>query len=278
MIFLNKEFAKAWTGKDPFEEADKLTGEVFRAIKTRRTLRFELNGKSYFAKIHHGIGWREIFKNLSQFKLPIIGAGNEWAALNKLEKLHVPTMTSCAFGVKGTNPARQDSFIITEDLQNTISLEDFCRDWKSNPPPTSLKRALIEKLAWTSRQMHTNGINHRDYYICHFLLDISNGTENIAPEKLKIHLIDLHRAQIRRKTPLRWIVKDIAGIWFSAMDIGLTRNDIFRFMRIYSGKSLRNTLTVDKKFWLDVDNTARKLYLKEFAKQPDVGFVFNEKM
>jgi heptose I phosphotransferase len=275
MIFLNKEFEKAWAGKDPFEEADKLTGEVFRAVKTRRTLRFELNGKSYFAKIHHGVGWREIFKNLTQFKLPILGASNEWAALNKLKKLNVDTMTPCAFGIRGKNPAKQDSFIITEDLKDTISLEDFCRDWKTTPPPARLKWALIKKLAWVSRQMHTNGMNHRDYYICHFLLDISNGMDKLDTANLKAHLIDLHRAQIRSKTPHRWIVKDVAGIWFSSMDTGISKNDMFRFMRIYSGKSLRETLKSDRKFWLDVDNTARKLYKKEFSKEPDIGFNYN---
>lgn len=263
MIYLREDFRKAWEGQDPFGAADRLEGEVFRSVKTRRTLRFELGGKTFFAKIHHGIGWKEIFKNLLQFKKPVLGAGNEWAALNRLKELGLDTMVPCAYGQRGKNPARQESFIITEDLVNTESLEDFCRGWTVDPPPFALKKALIEKLAWVSRQMHTSGMNHRDYYICHFLLDVSAGRTNVDPKRLKASLIDLHRAQIRSKTPRRWIVKDVAGLHFSAMDIGLTRRDLFRFMRTYSDKPLREMLNDDATFWRDVDASAKRLYAKE---------------
>jgi len=266
MLYLREDFKKAWDGQNPFDAADKLTGEIFRSVKTRRTLRFRLNGKSYFAKIHHGVGWREIFKSLLQLKKPVLGAENEWAALKKLEELGVDTMVLCAYGQRGSNPARQDSFIITEDLINTESLEDYCRDWPSNPPTFALKKALIEKLAWVSRQIHTHGMNHRDYYICHFLLDISVGRDKVDSENLKASLIDLHRAQIRNKTPHRWIVKDVAGLHFSAMDIGLTRRDLYRFMRVYSDTPLRDTLREDASFWREVDTTAKRLYAKEQRK------------
>ena len=170
MIYLSKEFESYWAGKDPFQEVETLDGEIFRLVKTRKTLRFELNGKRYFAKIHRGVGWREIFKNLLQFKLPVLGAQNEWAALNKLKQLEVDTMTPLAYGLRGRNPASQHSFIITEELRATESLEDFCRDWPNTPPPFTLKKSLVEKLSRVSRRMHIHGMNHRDYYICHFML------------------------------------------------------------------------------------------------------------
>ena len=263
MLYLREDFKQAWEGQDPFDAADRLEGEVFRSVKSRRTLRFEMNGKTFFAKIHHGVGWKEILKNLLQFKKPVLGAENEWAALNQLQELGIDTMVPCAYGQRGSNPARQDSFIITEDLINTESLEDFCRDWPRKSPPFRLKKALIEKLAWVSRQMHTNGMNHRDYYICHFLLDVTNGRENLDPTNLKASLIDLHRAQIRNKTPRRWVVKDVAGLYFSAMDMGLTRRDLFRFMRMYSDKPLRAALREDAAFWRDIDAVAKRLYAKE---------------
>ena len=62
-------------------------------------------------------------------------------------------------------------------------------------------------------------------------------------------------------------VKDTAGICFSAMDIGLTRNDRFRFMKIYSGKTLRDTLREDAGFWRAVESAATKLYNKELRRQ-----------
>jgi heptose I phosphotransferase len=267
MLYLRDDFQKAWAGKDPFQEVEKLEGRVFRAVKSRRTFRFEMNGRGFFAKIHHGVGWMEILKNLTQFKSTITGAGNEYAALIKLKELGIDTMTPCAFGSRGINPAKQDSFIITDELTNTISLEDFCRDWKKNPSAPILKHALIKKLAQVSSKMHASGLNHRDFYICHFLLDIVDDPANINPDKLKVYLIDLHRAQLRSKTPRRWIVKDIAGIWFSAMDTGLTKRDVLRFISIYG-----ENMSIDHDFWQDVNNTAKRLYIKEFDTVPNCAF------
>ena len=258
-IFLNDELKNAWAGKDPFAEGFRLNGEIFRSVKTRRTFRFELDGKGYFAKVHLGVGWREIFKNIFQCKVPVLSARNEYEAIRRLESLGVATMHVAAFGERGWNPARIESFIITEELTDTISLEDFCRDWKTDPPPFELKLALIRYLANVSRTLHGNGVNHRDYYICHFLLDCSRDWK----EGIQASLIDLHRAQLRRKTPFRWAVKDLAGLYFSAMDLDLTRRDLFRFISLYLGKPLRAAMQNDAALWAAVERAARRLYAKE---------------
>ena len=261
-LFLNETFKSLWSGKNPFDEAFKLDGEVFRSVKSRRTFRFELNGRGYFAKIHRGTGWKEIIKNWIQLKTPVLGARNEYEAIRKLEALGIPTMTPAAFGERGKNPAKIESFIITEELTNTVSLEDFCRDWKETPPAFALKKSLIEYVANVSRTLHRNGVNHRDYYICHFLLNLSRPLTS----PLTAYLIDLHRTQLREKTPRRWLIKDIAGLYFSAMDIGLTERDIFRFIKIYSGKPLREELKTNASFWQSVRLTAFNLYCKEQIK------------
>ena len=54
MVELKEPLATLWRGKDAFTEVKKLNGEVFRELETRRTLRFELSGKSYFLKWHKG--------------------------------------------------------------------------------------------------------------------------------------------------------------------------------------------------------------------------------
>ena len=276
---LSKAFAQQWKNKDPFIEAEKLQGEVFRELEARRTLRFSLLGKSYFIKIHRGVGWFEIIENLIRLRLPVLGAANEYLAIKKLEQLNIDTMKIAGYGVKGSNPARQQSFIITEDLINTISLEDYCLPWKQQPPEFQLKLALIKKLAHVSHVLHNNGINHRDYYICHFLMekslmdrsfmekslmDISNNA--LDYDNLKISLIDLHRAQLRQQTPQRWIVKDIASLYFSAMDIGLTRRDFYRFMKLYNKSNLRDCLTKNSDFWQKVERQGQKLWHRKQRK------------
>lgn len=59
-----RRFAGLWAGQDAFVAVDALDGEVLRQRDGRRTFRCEIGGRGYFVKIHHGIGWGEIVKNL----------------------------------------------------------------------------------------------------------------------------------------------------------------------------------------------------------------------
>lgn len=232
-------FATRWAGRDAFAEVEALSGEIFRELDGRRTLRTEIDGRGYFVKIHRGIGWGEILKNLGSLRLPVLGARNEWRALNRLAELGVASMRAVAYGTRGSNPARLHSFIVTEELAPTISLEDFCRDWPQQPPPVALKHALIRRVAEMAGRMHRGGVNHRDFYLCHFLLHLDPAP---TPQALRLSLIDLHRAQCREATPRRWRDKDLAGLYFSALEIGLTQRDWLRFLRVYFAAPLRHVL------------------------------------
>ena len=261
-IVLASPFKELWADKNPFTEAFRLDGESFRQVKSRHTFRFEIGGKGYFAKLHHGCGWHEIFKDLFQFKRPILGADNEYRALLHLKKQNIDTMTPCAYGMRGSNPAHLQSFLITRELTGVVSLEDFCRDWQKSPPDFPCKAALIRKLGAMTGKMHRSGLNHRDCYICHFLLDRSSFEKG----ELRLFVLDLHRAEIRRRIPRRMQVKDLAGIFFSSMDLGLGKRDALRFIAAYS----RGGAPVDKSLWRDVLNTAVKLYRKEFSRSPEL--------
>ncbi len=262
MLYLRDDFKTAWSGKNPHALLDSMEGETFRDLEARRTYRFEFQGKGFFAKVHKGIGWGEIFENLLRFRMPVLGARNEWLALNKLHSLGIDTMTPVAFGEKGCNPARQHSFLVTEELDNMSSLEDVCERWKQSPPSILLKRAIVKKLAEISRTLHDNGINHRDYYLCHFL--VPDGSleqfEKNPDNPLRFFLIDLHRAQVRNQLPDRWRLKDLSGLYFSAMDYGFTQRDIYRFIRCYTGLPLKQALARYQTMLAKIENKANKLY------------------
>lgn len=242
-IYLEEPFASLWADRDPFAAVDAIKGQIFRELDGRRTLRTEVDGRGYFVKIHRGIGWGEIFKNLISLRLPVLGAANEWIAIRRLAAQGVDTMHGVAFGQRGSNPATQHSFIVTEELAPTVSLEDFCRDWPKQPPPVALKRALIRRVAEMAAKMHGCGVNHRDFYICHFLLHLDPEPQ---PSALKLSIIDLHRAQCRAETPRRWRDKDLAALYFSALEIGLTQRDFLRFLRGYFAAPLRSLLSSEK--------------------------------
>ncbi len=253
---LSPQLLRDFSSEPSFDAIMALDGEIFRAVEDRKTLRFMAGDHAYFIKMHHGVGWREIFKNLLQGRLPIFGAINEYRAIKRLTELGVETMKPMGYGCRGLNPAKRESFVITEELPATVTLEEYTLDWSATPPPVSLKRALIRRIAETARVLHDNGINHRDFYVCHFNIQ----TETALSGPLHLYLMDLHRAQIRSKTPRRWRLKDIAGISFSSKDLGLTQRDLFRFIEVYTGQPLREALAVKQGFWAAAEQKADKLY------------------
>jgi heptose I phosphotransferase len=265
LLILDEPFRSLWAGRDPFAAVEALEGEVVRELEARRTLCAEVAGERYFVKIHRGVGWGEIVKNLLCLRAPVLGAGSEWRAIERLARLGVDTMRGVAFGQRGVNPAKRHSFIVTADLAPAVSLEDYCRDWSTHPPAPAMKRALIGRVADMARRMHAGGVNHRDFYLCHFLLHLNPAP---APERLRLSLIDLHRAQLRATTPRRWRDKDLAALYFSALDIGLTRRDLLRFLKRYFDRPLRAILRDEHSSLARLANEAERLrqrYLRRCA-------------
>ncbi|MEX0617864.1 MAG: lipopolysaccharide core heptose(I) kinase RfaP [Pseudohongiellaceae bacterium] len=265
MLYLSEEFKDGWKGADPYLMLQAMQGTVYRQARGRKTMQFALNNKSYFVKLHTGVGWGEILKNLTQGRLPILGAGNEWLALQRLRELGVDSMHPVAFGSRGLNPANRQSFIITEALKGTVSLEDFCAAWPSQRPDFALKKALINRVADVARTLHHNGICHRDFYICHFLLHRNSLQSSLDKDysNIKLSLIDLHRALIKKRLTRRWVIKDVSGLYFSTMDIGLTRTDRLRFISRYESKPPRQALTARASFWARVQARAAALYQQQ---------------
>ena len=238
--------------------------DVYRHREGRKTLRLELDGRGFFLKSHRGVGWREIVKNLLQLRLPVLGARNEYRAIRALESAGVATLSIAAYASRGANPAGRQSMILTDELPGTVSLEDFCASWTSHPPPFSLRLRVITCLAGIARRMHEAGINHRDFYLCHFHLVV----DSVAAGPLRCYLIDLHRAHCRQRLPSRWQIKDLAGLYFSAMDYGLTARDLQRFARHYHPGGLREAVAEKASLWRRVHLAAVALYRKANGRSP----------
>jgi heptose I phosphotransferase len=229
-----------------------LTGETFRRVNGRLTQRVKIGNQFYFLKQHTRTSWKEILKNMLQLRWPVTSAVDEFKAITKLQTLGVQVPDIAAYGKRGVIPTTQQSFILLEELAPAVSLEDLAKQWQSQPPTFQFKQALIRAVAKIARTIHINGINHRDFYICHFLLQ-GNEVNNL-------YLIDLHRAQLRKATPLRWVIKDLAGLYFSSKDSGLTSRDLLRFMAIYSNQSWREVIKNGSTLWDDVKQRGEKLY------------------
>ena len=265
-LFLRDDLAAAWRGREPFAQAATQTGEVYRAREGRRTLRFEAAGRSYFLKYHGSIGWREIIKNLTQAKAPVLGAMSEVRAIRAVAAAGIDTLTIAGYGCRGANPARQESFLVTDELSDTVSLEELGEAWRLEPGPAPFKWALIRRVGEIARAMHGAGVNHRDFYLGHFLIDRGAvaGHDAGAP----LYLIDLHRSQVRHKVPRRWRNKDVGGLYYSTARLDLTHRDLLRFVRAYTGLPLREALREHAALWRASRKEAEKIYRRYFEIEP----------
>lgn len=276
MIYIREDLRPLFAGEHSVGDFLNIDGQVYKQFPTRRTLKFARAGREFFIKTHWGFGWGEIARKLSSLHVPAVSARAEWRAIQALEAIGVDTMKIAAYGEEGRSPATRKSFIVTEALTDTESLEKWAPKFMRTPDTATklrLKHALIQRLAEIARRLHANGLNHQDFYLCHFLLDVSAGPTPPAQD-IKLYLIDLHRMQIRKRTPKRWLVKDIAGLFFSSMDLGLNATDFFRFMCTYSGKRLRDTLRSDSAFWDKVFSRAVRVYRQQHGAEPTLpGFL-----
>lgn len=266
-FYLREELDSIWSDNEIFQALENIQGEIYRHKEGRKTLKFQLQGKSYFLKLHQGIGWKEIFKNLTQFRLPVVGASNEWRAIQACHACGIDTQVIAGYGKIGWNPATQHSFLITDELREVQSLEDFCQQYEGGLE-YSLKKSLVMRVADISRQLHGAGINHRDFYLCHFLLGGNPGENPQAIHSAPIYIIDLHRAQIRQCVPRRWLVKDLGALYYSAFNLGFGRRDILRFLRRYMKGSATGNLSRNKSFWLAVRRRAVAIHKRDFGETP----------
>lgn len=262
-LVLHDELQAYWQGKDIFKLVQHLDGDVARQVEGRETRRFLLGGNAYYRKLHTGVGWLEIFKNLLRFRLPVISARNEWVALNRLSVIGIASLQPLGFGEKYLNPAQRLSFLVTRELCGTIQLDHYLAA-RTVPLDFSQKYRLIQVLATISRQLHSDGINHRDFYLCHFMLAISSieGWLQQGDDPL-LYLVDLHRAQMRQQVPQRWLVKDIASLLFSATEFSISKHDSYRFLRHYFNAPLRQIMRQHLSLLKKIRQRADQLYQRE---------------
>ena len=240
-----------------------IEGKIAKQRHGRRTLRFERGGRGFFIKCHEPVGWGEVLKNLSRGRWPTIGTMPEWRGIARLHEIGVPTMRAVGYGLEGRPAARQRSFLVTEELPGIVSFEKIAQG--AGPTLTDdLKRRLIREMAEVAGRLHRNGVNHRDLYLAHFVLR----GDTAGAARPRVYVIDLHRVQCRRRTPRRWIIKDLAALLFSSLDLPPTRRDLLRFVRCYSAKPLRRALVEDGGLWQQVVARAEALYRKEWKKEP----------
>ncbi len=270
---LNQELKESLpNGEDAFNWFLQPNGTTHREVKNRHTYEAHLGDLHFYVKRHLGCGWGEVFKEWYRFRKPVVSARTEWEGAAILAAAGVRVPKVLGKGERGRYPHAIESFVVLDALEDCETLEHFKDGWMDTTGPrwVTLKRALIDEVAQIGHTMHGQGINHRDFYINHFLIN-RDLIRNWQPgQPIPLNLIDLHRVQHRPKVPHRWLLKDLASLLFSAMDAGLTSADYARYLRIYLGQDWKVSLRKNTKLWRAIIQRAIKLYQGFHGKAPEL--------
>jgi heptose I phosphotransferase len=265
--YLREDIAAVWADQDPMNAAFALTGEVFRDMPGRRTLKVDLNGRDYFVKLHFGVGWREVIKNWLQFKWPVVGAENEFRACRGLAEAGIPAPQPAAYASSQGSIAQRRSFVLCDALTGYTSLEDVTDTWFDAPPSALLRQRVLYAVARFARDFHAQGFIHRDFYICHLLARDDALREGVV----ELAVLDLHRARRFARVPGRWRKRDLAALLFSSLDLGYSPRQWLRFVRIYTGQPLRQSFGNRRWFWRRILRRAERLYEEKRRKGKSRG-------
>ena len=271
MLWLDDDLRRHIPQGGEFEFIFGLRGEVVREQKNRRMIRTRIGERVCFVKTHGRASWREIAKNAARGRWPVLTAGPEWQAIRRATELGIPTVKAIGFGVRGQAPAGRESFIITEELPGFVHLDELPPLLASLPPRqrVRIQRRLIADVAHIAQALHSHGLNHRDFYLNHFMLP-QRDWRTWNGEDMRVHVIDLHRTQVRRRTPRRAILKDISGLLFSAFDAGVTWRDWLRFLPAYWNRPWREEWAGSRLWRWHVMRRAVSLYRSERGRSPQL--------
>jgi heptose I phosphotransferase len=193
--------------------------------------------RGLYLKKHHVRSWGSRLRALLGIQAAPTPARIEAANVAALSTEGIAVMRLIAYGERLRGDGLQESFVITEELENYSEMHHYVRRRFALSP---LRRRnardrdliqLISDVARMVRRFHAAGYNHRDLYCCHFFV------KDMTPLPREIRLIDLQRVQRRRWFRRRWMVKDLAQLAWSAPSCCIKITHKMAFIREYLGVS-----------------------------------------
>ncbi len=128
---------------------------------------------------------------------------------------------------------RLRGFLMVEELVGCLELNEASPDLKRSLDPqrfAALKRELASEMARIASTLHLARVFHKDFYLCHFFLDMSE----VDRSGCRLILIDLHRLGKHRLWGARWRWKDLAQLLYSTFGVeGIDDRDRLRFWNHY---------------------------------------------
>ena len=226
-LVVNAEYASLLS-LNKLDTADLLwqaeTESIKEILKERGTGRLFLNQDQSvpplecYLKRYRPVPIKEKLKNWICGKRAYFDAFHEWKAILAFHKYELPTMVPIAVAKHGHNSCLL-TLGITDYIRASELLPSLCSTQHGN-----LRRTIVKKIAKLAGTMHRMGLAHQDFYLVHLFI-----REN---ENYKPYIIDLQRVIMQRRLAMRWRVKDLAQLLFSAAPV-ITKQDIDTFCNSY---------------------------------------------
>ncbi|MCB9858149.1 MAG: hypothetical protein H6818_20890 [Phycisphaerales bacterium] len=191
---------------------------------------------------------KEQFRRMWEFKFRRGSAEREMHFIRHLGMLGISTMRRIAFGSRMRGWFEQSGFGITREVAGE-SLEKLVERWSSDPatvPGPADRRDIIEQLAKVIFRLHTNGLFHRDLYLCHIFMSRRDDGGIV------LSLIDLGRMIRSTWRRERWRIKDLAALAYSSPSPLVTRADRIRFLYHYTRLEARGNRASARKRTLEI--------------------------
>jgi len=153
-------------------------------------------------------------------------AGVEWAWMHQLREDGIACASPVALGEEVRGKSEVRSVLVSEAVAGE-SLERWMGRW--NELEKNNARDVLLSVARLVSRFHQKGYIHRDLYLSHVFYDAAARSDDA------LRLIDLQRVLRPRWRKLRWIVKDLAALNFSAPQHCISRVDRVRWLREYLG-------------------------------------------
>jgi lipopolysaccharide kinase (Kdo/WaaP) family protein len=152
----------------------------------------------------------------------------EWTHLSRVERLGIVVPEVIVAGAARGHAC--GSFLAVRELTGFVPLHEFIpAHFGLGKTALIRKRDLCRRLADVARRLHEARLYHRDFYLCHFF--VRPAAE--AADGFELALIDFLRLKPSHR--VRWRIKDLAQLSFSADLPGITRADRLRFLKHYLG-------------------------------------------
>lgn len=200
-----------------FAQGKSLTKPNLASFRERIVFDTQNPKTTLFLKRYQNIPKLNQLKNWLARRKKISAMACDHQPAEELRKLGINTPRTIAFGQQWRGLFEKRSFIITEKIPDSSSLEEKLPKNRKN---------FIENLAAFVRKFHNTGFRHRDLYLCHIFCD-SRG---------QFTLIDLNRVFKPLLFSKKYLIKDLTQLYYSAPGDIVTKTDRLRFLLAYLQK------------------------------------------